>query len=380
MITNWNLQSLSVTPKVFDDLERSENDVKAIFFEGLPWKGKPTRVFAYYGIPRLEVGQKAPAMVLVHGGGGSAFMSWVRLWVSRGYAAIAMDTCGCISGGGHQNHTRHDFGGPPGWGGFDQIDQPVQDQWTYHAVADVVLAHSLLRSFPEVDPERIGITGISWGGYLTCIAAGLDPRFKFAAPVYGCGFLGDNSTWLKDFEKMGPENSQHWLNRWDPSVYLPHVKMPFLWVTGTTDFAYPMDSLQKSYRQPKTARTLCIQVDMPHGHGGHGENPEEIHTMANTFLKDEAASLARVSAQGRKGSQVWISFKSSTPIIKAELNFTMDTGPWPQRKWSTVPADLDVITQRASAQLPQETHVYYFNIINDQNLVVSSEHEEIATP
>ena len=37
---------------------------------------------------------------------------------------------------------------------------------------------------------------------------------------------------------------------WDLSVYLAHAAMPFLWVTGANDFAYPLDSLQKSYRLP----------------------------------------------------------------------------------------------------------------------------------
>ncbi|MCS6243430.1 MAG: acetylxylan esterase [Opitutus sp.] len=112
-----------------------------------------------------------------------------------------MDTCGCISGGGYENHTRHADGGPAGWGGFGQIDEPIEDQWTFHAVSAVVRAHSLLRSFHQVDPARIGVTGVSWGGYLTCIAAGIDHRFAFAAPVYGCGFLTENSTWLGEFEK-----------------------------------------------------------------------------------------------------------------------------------------------------------------------------------
>jgi hypothetical protein len=35
-------------------------------------------------------------MVLIHGGGGTAFADWVRLWTGRGYAAIAMDLCGCV--------------------------------------------------------------------------------------------------------------------------------------------------------------------------------------------------------------------------------------------------------------------------------------------
>ena len=40
--------------------------------------------------------QARGAMVLVHGGGGTAFDAWVRAWVKAGYAAIAMDTCGAL--------------------------------------------------------------------------------------------------------------------------------------------------------------------------------------------------------------------------------------------------------------------------------------------
>src|SRR5439155_22684356 len=113
--------------------------------------------------------------------------------------------------------------------------------WTYHAVAAVMRGHSLLRSLPNVDPERVGVTGISWGGYLTCIVAGVDNRFKAAVPVYGCGFLHENSVWLDRFAKMTPEQRKRWTTLWDPSVYLPAVTMPILFVNGTNDFAYPLD-------------------------------------------------------------------------------------------------------------------------------------------
>ena len=127
------------------------------------------------------------------------------------------------------------------------MDEPLADQWPYHAVADVILAHSFLRSLPEVDADRIGVTGISWGGYLTCIVSGLDDRFKFAVPVYGCGFLGDNSVWVPQLKTMGAKGKSL-AGIWDPSHFLPNGQMPKLWVTGTNDFAYPMDSLRKSYR------------------------------------------------------------------------------------------------------------------------------------
>ncbi len=176
-LPHWNMEVLSKPPRTYPASAPSAKDMTAVFYDGLPWKQRPTRVFAYYGVPKVAAGTKVPGMVLVHGGGGTAFESWVRLWNGRGYAAIAMDTCGCVPIGEYGKWQRHDDGGPPGWGGFDQIDVPAQDQWTYHAIADVVLAHSLLRSLPGVDADRIGLTGISWGGYLTCIASGVDARF-----------------------------------------------------------------------------------------------------------------------------------------------------------------------------------------------------------
>jgi pimeloyl-ACP methyl ester carboxylesterase len=351
-----------------------EGDIHAIFYESQPWEGRPTRVFAYYGIPVHAVKGRTPAMVLVHGGGGSAFIRWVRLWMDRGYAAIAMDTCGCISSSGFMDHPRHEAGGPPGWGGFDQIDQPWFDQWTYHAVSDVILAHSLIRSFPAVNPEKIGVTGISWGGYLTCIAAGLDSRFKFAAPVYGCGFLGDNSTWLDQFKTMGTERARRWLNIWDPSRYLPFAHMPFLWVTGTNDFAYPMDSLQQSYRLPRNDRTLCVRVRMPHGHGIPGENPEEIRVFADSMLAD-GPRLARITGTRRQRARVEAFYDSPVAIVRAELNYTCDRGKWMDRSWATVPAVLDHAAGRVWAELPAGVSVYYFNLVDARDCVVSSEHE-----
>lgn len=370
----WQDESLWKTPKYWDAPGQGDGEIKAIFFEGQPWKGMPTRVFAYYGIPPNAVKGKTPAIVLVHGGGGSAFIPWVRLWMNRGYAAISMDTCGCINTGGYVNHLRHEWGGPEGWGGFDQIDQTPTDQWTYHAVSDVLLAHSLIRSFPEVDLHKIGVTGVSWGGYLTCIVAGVDPRFRFAAPVYGCGFLGDNSVWLDQFRTMGADAAGRWLAKWDPSVYLPQARMPFLWVTGTNDFAYPMDSLQKSYQVTKGTRTLCVRVRMAHGHGGPGENPEEIRVFADAMLAG-GKRLARITGTRRQRMRVEAFYDSPVAIVRAELNYTCDKGKWMDRPWETVPAVVDRAGGGVWADLPNHVSLYYFNLIDDRNCVVSSEHE-----
>ncbi len=367
------LAAFAMAPRVYEEAPTDTEGVRSLFYEGLPWKGKATRVFAYCGIPEHREGERVPGMVLVHGGGGSAFIPWVQLWMSRGFAAIAMDTCGCVSGGGYQNHRRHEHGGPPGWGGFDQIDEPAEDQWTHHALADVMLAHSLLRAQSGVDPNRIGLTGISWGGYLTCLAAAMDDRFGFAAPVYGCGFLDDNSAWLGEFEKMGPERARRWLTWWDPSVHLPRVRIPMLWVNGTNDFAYPMDSWQKSYRVSKAPRTLCLRVRMPHGHGGPGENPPEIHAMADALFQN-GPPLPRITRSVRDGRTLRVAFTSQTPIEQAELSYTLDSGPWLQRNWQTQPAVLHPAEGSASAEWPEGATVAYLNLVDNRGCVVSGDH------
>src|SRR6476620_2585105 len=110
----WNMSTLSQPPKVYEAQPR-EPGVRALYFESVSWKGKPTRVFAYYGAP---AGKKLPAMVLIHGGGGTAFAEWVRMWNKRGYAAIAMDTCGNLPDRAPDDKLwspvkkHHEFGGP----------------------------------------------------------------------------------------------------------------------------------------------------------------------------------------------------------------------------------------------------------------------------
>ncbi len=368
----WNLAALSQPPKTYPADEFSTNGVKAVFFEGPSFRGRPTRVFAWIGLPKVPPGRKVPGMVLVHGGGGTAFAQWVSRWNSYGYAAIAMDTCGAVPRGTYGHWERQSNGGPPGWGGWDQIDWPREEQWTYHAVADAVLAHSLLRSLPEVDPRRIGVTGISWGGYLTCLIAGVDHRFAFAAPVYGCGFT-DEHNFAGSVKALGPEASERWMRWWDPKMYLCDANLPMLWVTGSNDFAYTPNALQKSYRLAPGPRTLCVRLRMPHGHG-EGERPKEIQVFADSLLK-RGAPLPKITGQGRKGDQVWATFKSKVPLLKAELNFTRDTGNWKERRWESVPAKIS--RGKLTASLPSDARVYYLNLFDDRSCVVSTEHEEL---
>src|SRR5215472_18001055 len=69
----WDLDSLYRPPSV--TVAERGRVVTSLYYEGEPYRGKPTRVFAYLARPEKAQG-RLPAMVLVHGGGGTAFPGW----------------------------------------------------------------------------------------------------------------------------------------------------------------------------------------------------------------------------------------------------------------------------------------------------------------
>lgn len=374
---SWDTDLLFAPPQTWPADCCPAEGVSELFYAGLPWRGRPTRVYAYLGLPREASTKPVPAMVLVHGGGGTAFDEWVREWTRRGYAAIAMDTCGCTAGGEHLKRPRHEHGGPPGCGGFREMDRPVADQWMYHAVADIVLANSLLRSLPQVDPQRIGLCGISWGAILGCIVAGIDTRFVFAIPVYGCGYFLENEyAWVP---QVGPDLVDlrpRWARTWDPAHWLGDVTMPTLWLTGISDFAFSLPQVQKSYRLVRGPRTLSVHKDMVHGHEPVFVQPE-VYAYADHHLRG-GPPMATVTGSGTADGTAWVTFRSCRPVARAELLYTLDGGPWPPRKWSSTPAQLD--DSRASAVVPMGATAWQINLFDEHALVVSSEHAEASIP
>ncbi len=345
--------------------------VQEVYYQGEPLAGKPTRVFAYYARPESEEGP-FPGMVLVHGGGGTAFPEWATLWAKRGYAALAMDLAGCGPG-----RKRLPDGGPDQ--GHEQkfadfTDQQVGKMWTYHAVAAVVRGHSLLASREEVDAGRIGITGISWGGYLTCIVTGIDDRLKVSVPVYGCGFLHENSAWLGIFEKMGPEKRDHWVFYFDPSRYLGGVSCPILFANGTNDFAYPLDSYQKSYRLVPGRVDLRIEVRMRHSHPD-GWAPKEIGLFVDSVLAG-GDPLPRLGPMTTAGGKVTATVTAKVPVTRGQLHHTADTGPWQKRTWQSAEAALS--GGKVEADLPAgRPLVYYLSVTDERQAMLTSEHAEL---
>lgn len=368
--------------------------IQSLSYEGERYDGRPTSVFAFYASPATlgttsnpTQSRTFPAVVLVHGGGGTAFAEWAWLWANRGYAVIAIDLSGRrpidpaydpVTGQPDFQHrvqaqtpTRLSDGGPEQGHRekFDSIGGDASDDWPLHAASNVLRAHSLIRSFDEVDPDRTAITGISWGGYTTCLAASLDPRFKAAVPVYGCGFLHEGESVQKPaIDELG-DRREAWIMAYDPSSVLTQCRVPILFVNGTNDIHYPLDSYQKTVDVVSGDKKLRIEVQMRHGHSP-GWAPKEIGWFIDSKCQD-GTPLPRVLQFNTNGESVDVTYESKLPLQSAALHYTTDTGQRSKRKWRTVAAEF---TDRSimSAVPPQEANTWFISMTDQRGAMVTT--------
>jgi dienelactone hydrolase len=290
--------------------------MEALYYEGLPYEGKKTKVFAYIGYPsNIPKGTKVPAVVLVHGGAGTAFPQWVKIWNDKGYAAIAMDleSRQPIVPGDYKSYGNNNG---PSNNHYQDINKKIENQWMYHAVADVYLAYSLLAADERVDSKKIGITGISWGGIITSIAIGNADCFAFAVPVYGCGYMYESKGAMKK------DYSEKVAGQWDYSNWTGYVNTPTLWINSDSDFSFSLDATAKTVKNTKNSM-VTILPSYPHSHAD-GWNPAEIYTFANSVVKNEPGLIKITKQPGIKDFSFNISAGNSFGIKSAELIYSKE--------------------------------------------------------
>ncbi len=354
-----------------------DGGLRAIYFDALPWKGQPTRVFAWLGLPAKGAG-KVPGVVLVHGGGGTAFKEWVQKWNQHGYAAISIAVEGQTSepgakkSSGRQGWQRHDWPGPERAGIYADSAEPLAEQWMYHAVADTVLAHSLLCSLPEVDAGKVGLMGISWGGVITSTVIGIDPRFAFAIPTYGCGHLFDADN------QYGRALGSNTLYRevWDPMVRMARAQMPVLWFSWPEDSHFPLDCQAACYRAAPGPHMVALIPGLHHGHGS-AYNPPDSYAFADSVVREGQPWCVQTGVKNTRGVAS-VEFSATKPLERAVLISTTGTGFTGQRKWLEAPARLEQrgATWRVAAALPAGTTAWFVNV-RSATLAASSDYQTV---
>jgi hypothetical protein len=117
---------------------------------------------------------------------------------------------------------------------------------------------------------------------------------------------------------------------------------------------------------------------MLHGHGGAGENPEEIHAFVESILNKKEPPV-KVTGQGQDGrDSSGFRSKPKYRLPRRTQLHQRRAGKWQERKWEIIPAQLDAGKDRAPPSLLEGAIVYYINLIDSRGLYISGEHVDLS--
>lgn len=177
--------------------------------------------------------KKYPAILDIHGGPKTVYSEVyyheMQVWANEGYFVFFTNP----RGGDGRFGDFSDIRGKYGTIDYDDL---------------MVFTDTVLNSYPAIDKDRVGVTGGSYGGFMTNWIVGHTDRFKAAATqrsisnwisFYGTSDIGwyfasdqNDGTLMADLEKL-------WFH--SPLKYVDQVKTPLLFVHSDEDYRCPIE-------------------------------------------------------------------------------------------------------------------------------------------
>jgi dipeptidyl aminopeptidase/acylaminoacyl peptidase len=187
-----------------------------------------------------QSGKKYPLILSVHGGpSGQYGVDWYhefQVYAAKGYAVLFTNPRGSTGYG--QKFERGIFGE---WGGKDYID-------VMKGVDEA------LKRYPWIDADRMGVTGGSYGGFMTNWIVGHTDRFKAAVTLRSVvNFISDEGTRDGAYghaDDFGGDLFEKFDLYWDrsPLKYAKNVKTPTLILHSDNDFRVPLEQGEQWFR------------------------------------------------------------------------------------------------------------------------------------
>ncbi|MBB6669401.1 S9 family peptidase [Cohnella nanjingensis] len=201
--------------------------------------------------PTYSPAEKPPAVLQIHGGPtvmyGYVFFYEFQLLAANGFAVI--------------------FANPRGSMGYGQeFAEAIRGDWGNHDYSDLMAAVDAALSQGTLDPERLGVAGGSYGGYMTNWIVTQTNRFKAAVSMRGISnlysFFGtSDGGFLHAEEYGGPpwELPKNYLKR-SPISFVDKVKAPLLLIHSDRDFRVPIEQGEQFYTALKFLRRTVRMV------------------------------------------------------------------------------------------------------------------------
>jgi dipeptidyl aminopeptidase/acylaminoacyl peptidase len=207
--------------------------------EEVEWAGaNGTKIHGWLFRPATPAGgARHPLVVLIHGGPQGAWNdSWSYRWnpqifASAGYMVFMPNPRGST-----------------GYG--QQFTDDISGDWAGKVYTDIINGVAHVASRGDVDRERIGAAGGSYGGYMVNWILGHNdhPQVKFKALVSHAGVFNlvsmygvTEELWFPEWEFKGtPWDNPELYTRWSPHLHAKNFKTPTLVTHGELDYRVPI--------------------------------------------------------------------------------------------------------------------------------------------
>ncbi|PYI87450.1 MAG: hypothetical protein DME26_06110 [Verrucomicrobia bacterium] len=323
MLGLWPLPKKSdLQPVITGKVEQDSFFVEKLHFQSMPG----LYVTANLYVPK-QLTKPAPAVLYVCGHarvvtngisyGNKVGYQHHGAWFARnGYVCLLIDTLqlGEIEGLHHGTYRE----GMWWWNSRGYTPAGVE-AW------NSIRALDYLVSRPEVDPERLGITGRSGGGAYSWTTAALDERIKVAAPVAG---VTDLQNYVVDGAIEGHCDCMFILHtyRWDyPQLAALLAPRPLLIVNSDSDSIFPLDGVIRLHGKVRKIYELYQARDklgLVIGPGPHKDTQDlqvPVLRWFNRHLKNEDPIIERAAVKFFEPEQL----RALTGIPPDQINKTI---------------------------------------------------------
>jgi dipeptidyl aminopeptidase/acylaminoacyl peptidase len=190
-----------------------------------------------------QAGKKYPLILSIHGGpAGQYGVDWYhefQVYAAKGYAVL--------------------FTNPRGSTGYGQkFERGIVNEWGGKDYQDVMNGlDAALQRYPWIDQDRMGVTGGSYGGFMTNWILGHTDRFKAAVTLRSLSnFISDDGTRDGAYghsPDFGGDIFQKYELYWDrsPLKYARNVKTPTLILHSDNDYRVPIEQGEQWFRALK---------------------------------------------------------------------------------------------------------------------------------
>ncbi len=219
--------------------------------------------------PDFDPAQTYPSIMEIHGGPmaqyGHAFMHEFHYLAAQGYVVY--------------------WSNPRGSQGYgDAFASAIYGRWGTVDYDDIMAWADFMEAQPYIDPDRMGVTGGSYGGYMTSMIIGRTDRFKTAVAqrvvsnnisMYGASDMN----WMT--ELLFGEESAPWDNveaywKISPMRFIGNAKTPTLIIHSEQDLRCPQEQGEQVY---VALKRMGVEAEMV-------LFPEEAHGLSRNGRTD----------------------------------------------------------------------------------------------